>query len=242
MNESSLYKEVAARYGLEPVPESVARLTQLVSQQDADLEKIAKVIEQDSALKARLLRAANPRADDETDYGITTVEEALMRNGIGCVLLLAMGAPLSHALTKTFQTMLAFKLDTVNPRTTKPLVGEHVLGTIDFSGRATGHVNLRLGRDGARDFAAGILGLKSEDLKDTAEVDDVIGELLNIIAGNLKSNLCDSGLNCTLSPPRVQRTSEFKTQSAPGAGVERMAFSASNVPLFVDITVNPWND
>src|SRR5690349_16133692 len=113
MNDASLYKEVAARYGLEPVPQSVARLTQLVSEQDADLEKIAKVIEQDPALTARLLRAANPRADDEADYGITTVEDALMRTGIGCVLLLAMGAPLAHALAKTFQTMLGSKLDTL---------------------------------------------------------------------------------------------------------------------------------
>ena len=70
MNQTTPYNEVAARYGLEPVPESVIRLTQLVAEQDADLDKIAKVIEQDKALTARLLRAANPRADDEEDYGI----------------------------------------------------------------------------------------------------------------------------------------------------------------------------
>jgi chemotaxis protein CheX len=242
MNESARYTEIAARYGLEPVPDSVIRLTQLVAQQNAELDQVARVIEQDKALTARLLRAANPRDDDEADYGITTVDDALMRNGIGCVLLLAMGTPLTHALAKTFQTMLGSKLEILNPRTAKSLAGEHVLGTIDFSGKATGHVNLRLGPDGARTFAAGILGLTPEEMNDASEINDVIGELLNIIAGNLKSNLCDAGLNCTLSPPRVKRTSEFKTQSAPGAGVERMAFSVSNVPLFVDITVNPWND
>ena len=240
MNESQ-YQEIAARYGLEPVPDSVIRLTQLVANQDADLEEIAKCIEQDKALTIRLLRAANPRADDEIDYGITTVNDALMRNGIGCVLLLAMGAPLAGALAKTFQTMLSLKLETLNPKTTQPLAGEHVLGAIEFSGKATGRLCLRLAPGDARLFAAAILGVKPEEMNDPAEVDDVIGELLNIIAGNLKSNLCDAGLNCKLSPPLVTRTTEFRTGSVPGGGLERMAFRVSGQILFVDITVNPWN-
>jgi hypothetical protein len=50
-----------------------------------------------------LLRVANPRTPTNPNTPSETVEEALMRNGIGCALLLAMGTPLSLALIKTFK-------------------------------------------------------------------------------------------------------------------------------------------
>lgn len=235
------YNELARRYGLDPIPESVARLTQLVARQDADLDEITKVIAQDKGMTQRLLRAANPRAKDEDDYTVCTVEDALMRNGVGCVLLLAMGAPLTFALVKTFQTMLNRKLDSVDPKSCTPFPGEHVLGTIAFSGKAEGRVYLRMSVDGARAIAACILGVAPAEITVRGELDDAVGELLNIITGNFKSNLCDAGLNCRLHTPSVTRAANFHVETAPGAGLERMAFRAPDLMLFVEITVNPWN-
>src|SRR5258708_5175458 len=86
------------RYGLEPVPESVIHLTKLVAQQDADIEEIGKLIVKDPRITARLLRFANPRAESQHDYDITTVDEALMRTGMAPVILLAMLDPLTRAV------------------------------------------------------------------------------------------------------------------------------------------------
>ena len=105
---------MARRYGFAPKLESASRLTQLVARQDSDLDEIAKVIDKDPALRARLLRVANPDAENEAEYAVETVEDALMRNGIGCVLVLAMGTPLALALIKTFQTMLSLKLENID--------------------------------------------------------------------------------------------------------------------------------
>lgn len=236
------YNELAKKYGIEAIPESVQRLTQLVARQDADLDQIAKVISKDQAITQRLLRAANPKANDEDEYMISTVEDALMRNGIGCVLLLAMGSPLTLALVRTFNTMIGEKLESVNPKGVTPFLSEHVLGTIGFSGKAEGKVYLRLSIEGARLVAAHVLGLPPQELKDRSEIDDAIGELLNIITGNFKSNLCDAGLDCKLHTPSVTRTSDFTVRIEPGAGLERMAFRAPDLVLFVDVTVNPFND
>jgi CheY-specific phosphatase CheX len=232
---------LAELYGLEPVPESVIRLTQLVARQDADLHEIAKVIAEDPAITQRLLRAANPGAKNEEEYTICTVEDALMHNGVGCVLLLAMGTPLTLALVKTFKTMLDQKLESVNPKGVTPFLTEHVLGTIRFSGKAEGQVYLRLGLDGARWIAARILGLAPKEHANRSETDDAIGELVNIVTGNFKSNLCDAGLDCRLRPPSVTRTSRFDVHTVPGAGLERMAFRAPALSLFVDVAVNPWS-
>jgi CheY-specific phosphatase CheX len=241
MPENPKFQELAKRYGLEPVPESVARLTDLVSRQESDVELIAKIITQDPALTARLLRAANPRAASEKDYGITTVEDALLRTGTGCVLLLAMGAPLSFALVKTFRAMLGLKLETVNPKTVEPFKAEHVAGSVSFSGKSEGKVILRLSATDALQIAAKILGLAPEEIQ-PADVTDAIGEMLNIITGNFQSNLCDAGLNSKLKSPAVARQTDFSLPAISGGGSERMAFRAEKFLVYVDLIVNPWND
>lgn len=233
------YREFARRYGIAPAPESVSRLTQLVSRQDCCVDEIVRVIEKDPGLSARLLRVANPRAFDETEYTVGTVDEALMRNGIGCALLLAMGTPLSLALVKTFQTMLSLKLESVDVHQLDSLSGEHMRGSIGFAGKVTGHVYLRLSSASAKAIAAGILGLAAEELGPD-EIRDATGELLNIMTGNFKSNLCDAGLDCKLQPPKVGMTEDFSTPVEPGGGLERLAFRADKIEIFVEVTANPW--
>ncbi|HLP77664.1 MAG TPA: HDOD domain-containing protein, partial [Candidatus Paceibacterota bacterium] len=157
MQDAANYQELAKRYGLAPLPESVSKLTQIVARQDADMDEIAALISKDPGLKARILRVANPKAEHESEYTIETVEDALMRNGIGCVLLIAMGTPLAQALVKAFQTMLSLKLDTLNRYEVPELTGNHILGTIGFSGKAVGRVYFRMSQQSAQQIAGIIL-------------------------------------------------------------------------------------
>ncbi|HEX9046729.1 MAG TPA: chemotaxis protein CheX [Verrucomicrobiae bacterium] len=236
------YKELARRYGLAAAPESVTHLTQLVARQDCCVEEIVRVIEKDPGLSARLLRVANPRAISESEYFVTTVEDALMRNGIGCALLLAMGTPLSLALIKTFQTMLSLKLQTVDTYQLDSLSGPHMRCSIGFSGKVSGHVYLRMSASSAKAIAAAILGLKPEELNEADEIRDAAGELLNIMTGNFKSNLCDSGLDCKLQPPKVGMTEDYSTPVEPGGGLEKLAFRTGKIEIFVEVTANPWSE
>jgi CheY-specific phosphatase CheX len=242
MNDGANYQELSRRYGFAPKTESASRLTQLVARQDADVDEIARVINKDPALRARLLRAANPEAENEIEYSVETVEDALMRNGVGCALVLAMGTPLALALTKTFQTMLSLKLESIDRFHAEPLEGEHMLGTIGFSGKVVGHVYFRMSRTSAQAIAGGVLGLAPEEMNDFTEICDVVGELLNIMTGNFKSNLCDAGLDCRLTSPNVRLTSDFETSVEHGSGLERMAFSVGKIHLYVDVVANPWNN
>jgi len=235
------FKEIALRYGIAPTPESVVRLTQLIARQHCCVDEIVRVIEQEPGLSARLLRVANPRASDESEYTVGTVDEALMRNGIGCALLLAMGTPLSLALIKTFQTMLSLKLESVDVHQLDALEGEHMRCSIGFSGKVAGHVYLRMSSKVARAIAAGILGLDAAELGNE-EVRDAAGELLNIMTGNFKSNLCDAGLDCKLRPPKVGTTDDVSTPVEPGGGLERLAFRTGDLQIFVEVTANPWSD
>ena len=182
--------ELARRYGMEPTPPSVQRLTKLVSQQDASLEIIAEIISKDKMLTSRLLRAMNPRAEDESEYVVDTIEAALMRGGVGAVLLLAMGDPLMLAVAKTCSAMLGTKAEVLNPRKTAPLCGEHIVGIIGFSGKAVGSVRLRFSIETANWIVCTLLGMPADSTLERAEMDDVLGEMANIITGNFKSNIC----------------------------------------------------
>jgi len=239
--DTKQYDELAKRYGFAPLPESVTRLTQLVAQQDANLDEIAAVIQGDPSLTARFLRVANPHATCEAEYTVDTVEQAIMRNGIGGALILAMGTPLALALQKAFQTMLSLKLDKFPAHQLVGVNGEHMRGSIGFAGKVSGHVYLRMTLPSARTVAAGIFGCKPEEMNNTDEIRDAIGELLNIMTGNFKSNLCDSGLDCKLEPPQVGITDDYSTPIEPGGGIERIAFRSGNIHPFVEVTANPWN-
>jgi len=242
MSDAANYQELARKYGFAPKLESASRLTQLVARQDSDVDEIAKVINKDPVLRDRLLRVANPNAENPAEYNIETVDEALMRNGVGCAMVLAMGTPLALALIKTFQTMLSLKLEFIDRQAAEPLENEHLLGTISFEGKVVGAVYLRMNLPSARAVAAGILGLAPEDMKDTSEILDVAGELLNIMTGNFKSNLCDAGLDCKLQPPAMKLSTDASSPVIPGGAMEHMTFRVNQIQVFVDVTANPWND
>jgi chemotaxis protein CheX len=237
---SAASEDVVKRYGLEPLPDSIVELTRLVVRQEVCVDRIGKIITTDKALTAHLLRFANPRAESVDDYNITTVEDALARCGMAAVILLAMLDPMTRAVLKAFE-MFRLPITPAAVWKLKPITGSHVLGVVGFSGKAAGVVYLRLEPSVAQRLAAAVIGVPPEELTQASEVDDVIGELVNIVAGNIKSNLCDAGIVCTLTVPQVSRTADFKIKNLPGGVSERLGFAAADIRAFVDVSVNPWN-
>ena len=233
---------IVKKFGLEPVSESVKRLTEMIAKRGANVEDFAKIVAQDPDLSERLLRAANPRALRKEDYKATTVEDAIHRAGMSVALLLAMSDPLLRAVIKTFHTMLAIELKTVPQRELAPLENEHILGEVTFEGKTSGVVHLRLPNSSIALIGDRLLGLTPEDLADETISNDVIGELCNMIVGNFKSNLCDAGLTCKLSLPKITRTNDFKLHVISGGTSERQGFRADEIDFLADLSVNPWVD
>ena len=124
----------------------------------------------------------------------------------------------------------------------RAFTGEHVLGAVEFSGKATGLVHVRLTAPAAQRLAATIIGVDPGQLTDAGEIDDVIGELVNIVVGNLQSNLCDAGMDCKLTVPKVSRTSDFEEARVSGGVSERLGFESADLQAIVDVSVNPWGE
>jgi chemotaxis protein CheX len=81
-----------------------------------------------------------------------------------------------------------------------------VAGCVGFTGKMSGLLYLCLPDDYAQRCAAQVLG---GDQLAASEINDVVGELTNMVTGNLKSKMADRGFNCTLSIPNVLRGGEI---------------------------------
>lgn len=89
---------VQAAYALEPLPQSLTRLASLVADEGTQLRELVEVVTLDPALTGALLRRANS-ALSASMKPIATVQEAVVRLGMGMVLSLAICSHL-HRLTR----------------------------------------------------------------------------------------------------------------------------------------------
>lgn len=90
---------VRSAYALPPLPQSAARLAQLVANENTDLNDVVQVIEFDPVLTMKLLRMANSVLSSPGRC-IGTVRDAVVRLGNGAVCGLAVGTSVKPMLGK----------------------------------------------------------------------------------------------------------------------------------------------
>lgn len=108
---------------------------------------------------------------------------------------------------RVFENMLSFE---VKPGETimrvdgfKPFLLTGLNGGIGFGGQLTGTLFLSLQSPIARAVGEAVLG--EVVAEDSRELMDVVGELTNMLAGGVKTRLCDTGLNIVMSIPSLIR-------------------------------------
>ncbi|MDO9068225.1 MAG: flagellar motor switch protein FliN [Deltaproteobacteria bacterium] len=144
---------------------------------------------------------------------------------------------LSAAAANVFDTMLSLKLEPVEAVTSSSLTGIRDVSSVCFAGDATGIVSVHVPEDLARIMAAGMLGMEPEEIEGHAEIEDLLGELANIVGGNLKSALTDAGLRCALSTPSFTTGSDFMIESLNLERYERYAFQCQGRAVFVEMGI-----
>jgi flagellar motor switch protein FliN len=113
-------------------------------------------------------------------------------------------------LIETFDTMMSMALETVDDIDPTDLTENRMVGAIHFGGEVAGVMSFHLTEAFARTVAAAMLGIEDDELQGMTEIKDVIGELANIVAGNLKTEFLDAGLTCIISTPSITAGSDFK--------------------------------
>jgi len=146
-------------------------------------------------------------------------------------------AIVSESVIDVFDTMLAARLELTEKVSSDSLETTRNVGSVSFAGDATGIVSIHVGDNFSRELAADMLGMEVEELDGDEEIRDMLGELSNIVGGNLKSTFTDAGLVCALSTPSFTTGSDFKIESLNMEKYERFAFRCSENIVFVEMGV-----
>jgi len=135
----------------------------------------------------------------------------------------------AQIVQQVFETMLRYQ---VEPSSDAYEPGPHmVTAVVFFAGEWKGATLLECSRDQAIAFAGRLMGLAEPSEMDD-DVRDAMGELANMIGGNLKS-LLPQGLG--LSMPSVLDGSDYAYKICGANLIERVSFRGELGPLWVTL-------
>ena len=118
---------------------------------------------------------------------------------------------LRGATQEVFDTMLSMEL---TEQEHQEFTGaSRIVGSVSLAGSVSGTVNIHVSDIFASQITANMLGMELDEIDSDEEVHDVIGELSNMIGGDLKSHLCDAGFTCELSIPSITSGKDFSIES-----------------------------
>ncbi len=136
-----------------------------------------------------------------------------------------------------FDTMLSMELELVDKSDLESADTPKHVGTVNFAGDVNGSLHLKVNGPFAYVITSNMVGIPLDEIEDEADVKDVIGEMSNIIAGNLKTAFCDSGLECAISPPSITAGKNFKITVLHMDRYERFTFKFEHHEITVEICV-----
>lgn len=113
-------------------------------------------------------------------------------------------------MVETVDAMTAMTLEAVDDSGPDGLGDQRMVAAIHFGGEIMGVMSVNLSEAFAKKAAAAMLGIEADAIDNGAQIEDVIGELVTIVAGNLKTEFFDAGLACVMSTPSITTGSDYK--------------------------------
>jgi chemotaxis protein CheX len=148
---------------------------------------------------------------------------------------------ITNAVGDVFDTMLSMEVESVATNQSESFNGTHIVGTVSFAGVVMGNLNMHVSNDFARQMTAAMLGMETDEIDGDEEVHDVIGEVCNMIGGDLKSRLCDSDLTCELSIPSITSGKDFSVTPRGWDRSELYAFRNQQHTAVVEVFIKSGN-
>jgi flagellar motor switch protein FliN len=140
-------------------------------------------------------------------------------------------------IIELFDTMLSLDVDLSDREPFKNNDDFRVMGAVDFAGGVHGSIQFQVSKTFGRMITAGMLGQDLDEVQDIDSVKDVIGEMTNILGGNLKAAFCDTGLACQISTPSLTVGLDFNIEILNMDRYERFAFKLNDHDIVVEVCV-----
>jgi CheY-specific phosphatase CheX len=230
--------DLRAKFQLAPQHANVEKIATLVKgRENASMDEIAEVISTASGVTQKLVKIAYPKKDARIG---ATVQMATSRLGVNRVIVVMVGDLLTKAVLETFETMVELPLDFEDDRSTTPIVDHgYLVGSVRFTGETNGVVSLALSPHFALLVAGRTLGGNGDEEHSPETINDMLGELVNIITGNLQSKLCDAGMRCEVSLPQVTFVQALPQEAVAGGSNDRFFFQHGMHSITACLSIDP---
>jgi chemotaxis protein CheX len=143
------------------------------------------------------------------------------------------------AVQRVFSTMLSMQVRLESGAVMTPSDEVHIAGSVGFTGQLTGVIYLYCCNTFARRITGKLLGLEELDIDGDEMVNDAIGELSNMVVGQVKTKLCDSGVPCVLSIPSIVRGRNFSIAPVSSTRTRVFVFQCDEHQLLVEFIIRP---
>lgn len=145
---------------------------------------------------------------------------------------------IQKVVEEVFSTMIFLE-----PRPNKPLKREKgnkipgkkdITGIVGLGGELTASIVLHLKKECALKITSNMLGTSYEDIDE--DVKDAVGEVSNMVAGGVKVELAQTGVNLDQSLPIVVTGSDFDTSCLNGESSMLVPFTIDDNEFFVEFS------
>lgn len=141
---------------------------------------------------------------------------------------------IEESVPNVVETMLGFTAKP-DPNPAVPWDRDHVSGTIGVAGdNVTGALYIHLSDPLARQVVNAMLGAPGDQPVADNDLNDVVGEFTNMVAGGFKSALCNSERPCAMSTPSIIRGA-FDIEVPQDLKAERFHFLCQGHRLTVEV-------
>lgn len=151
---------------------------------------------------------------------------------------------IANAVRLVFQTMLATNAE-LSPNIPEAEAicppTPQVVGNVAFTGSMNGLIYLFFDSDFASICAGRMLRMSQQELIQTGNelINDVIGEITNMVVGTFKNQLSDKGYPCRLIIPSILRASQFTIEPISSAQRRTYYFRIGEHYLTADLIMQP---
>lgn len=147
---------------------------------------------------------------------------------------------LKAAVSEVFSKMLKTEVRAVPVDSEAMSAEAHIASAVGFIGDMTGVVYIYASSTYANQMTAAMLEMPDSDVQGDEMVNDAMGELANMIVGNLKAALVEKGMSCVLTIPSIVRGSNISIEAVSSATRRVLCFRCGdNQNLVVELMIKP---
>ncbi len=148
------------------------------------------------------------------------------------------GKILIDAVHEVFETLVyAFPEEGPSEQATQETLESEIFSAVHLSGGAQGTIAMLCARKTAEALAKNMLGAANGQLG-AGEVFDSAGEIVNMVAGQVKTRFVDAGLDLKLSIPDVASSKEPAPRLRGDGKTTRVDFLVDGEPVSFVVTIS----